>query len=279
MRSLRFTLANRSMARLAMKALFSTPLAPDMGGELKALISGIDRANSGEMVLALDPLSTTNSPEAFFPTSVRNRRKCPTVKACVNVSACAGGPSLARSGIGSRRSLRRRQVQRDQVLREDVHANNSVHFSNFSRRGLNKAIMKFKIANHNLIDPRFVTNGGSRFSYAFKRLLGKFPHANLFCQLARDGDAGRPGIDQQRHRGAADSAARASHSRAAPCWGSNGQRIRSAISVRSTSQDSIQVLRPASDFTKSLYSRSCRSSSGSLWNSARWRSSAATFSG
>ena len=36
-------------------------------GELKARISGINLASSGEMVLALEPLSITNSPVAFFP--------------------------------------------------------------------------------------------------------------------------------------------------------------------------------------------------------------------
>src|SRR5438270_809662 len=68
--------------------------------------------------------------------------------------------------------LSRRHIQRDQVLREDIHANDAVHFRNLPRRGLNKAIVKFKIANHNLIDPRHVANCRPRLAYSFQRLLG-----------------------------------------------------------------------------------------------------------
>jgi len=80
MRSPNFrTLAKRSVALSAMKALLACPLAPAMG-ELKARISGIDFAKSGEMVLALAPLSITNNPADFFPDVSGYKQKMPKVE-------------------------------------------------------------------------------------------------------------------------------------------------------------------------------------------------------
>ena len=115
MRSLRFTLANRSVASSAMKALLTTPLAPDMG-ELKARISGISLASSGEMVLALEPLSITNSPVAFFPTSVWQQQKMPE---CKGLAECFWLRRVTVFGSGRhwlQAKLACRHVQRDQVL-------------------------------------------------------------------------------------------------------------------------------------------------------------------
>src|SRR5258708_39546012 len=75
------------------------------------------------------------------------------------------------------------KVERDQVLRENVCTNRPVHLRNLPWRGMDKAVMKFKIADHNLIDPRLVATPRPYLPTASSALPDSFARPNLFPNL------------------------------------------------------------------------------------------------
>ena len=56
------------------------------------------------------------------------------------------------------------KIKGDQVFCKDIRSNRAIDLCDFSRGGLNKAVMKFKLADRNFIDPCFIAGGRPRFA-------------------------------------------------------------------------------------------------------------------